>query len=167
MTALAVRPLTRVAFAPYGEVIETEGARHFPINNGTTERFHDLAHVDIAAGGVPLISIFRAQPVTLPHTLTLLERHPFGSQAFVPQGGERFLVVVAPPASDGAGAPPADPVAFLANGRQGVNYARGVRHHPLLALDGVTDFLVVDRSDDGGNLEEHPLGVGAWTIERL
>lgn len=72
-----IEPLTPDAFAPFGQVIQTNGAHHYPINAGKTERFHDLAKVEL--GGVharPLISIFRGQPYTLPLSLTLVERHP-------------------------------------------------------------------------------------------
>ncbi|MFX8813062.1 ureidoglycolate lyase, partial [Acinetobacter baumannii] len=86
-----------------------------------------------------------------PIRLRVMERHPLGSQAFVPMCGDPFLVVVAPP---GPAPAPADLRAFVTNGRQGVNYARGTWHHPLLALDRISDFLVVDRGGDGRNLDE-------------
>ncbi len=153
---LAAEPLTRAAFAPFGDVIETDGAEHYPINNGTTERYHDLARIDVSeAGGRVLLNIFRGQPVSdNPAALSLMERHPLASQSFVPLAGRRFLVVVAPP---GAPPSPGDLRAFLARAGQGVNYARGVWHHPLLALDEVTDFLVVDRGGPGHNCDEVPL----------
>ncbi len=145
-------PLTRDAFAPFGEVIETEGSRSFTINEGTTERFHDLARVDVLAeGGRPLINLFRARARTLPFAVTVMERHPLASQAFVPITPEPFLVLVAPPAD----APlPEDFKGFITNGRQGVNYTRGVWHHPLIALRRQGDFIVVDRGDEGGNCDE-------------
>ncbi|MEF2553031.1 ureidoglycolate lyase [Aurantimonas sp. A2-1-M11] len=148
---LPVHPLTRAAFAPFGDVIETNGAAHFAINGGTTTRFHDLARVDVSAqGGHPLISIFRGQPFAFPIEIAMMERHPLGSQAFAPLQDRAYLVVVAPDA-DGA---PGTPVAFLARGRQGVNYAPGTWHHPLLSLEAVSEFLVVDRGGEGNNLEE-------------
>lgn len=160
MTILHARALTRAAFAPFGEVVETEGAQHFPINAGSCERFHDLARIEIDPAGRPLLSVVRASPVDLPAPLRLMERHPLGSQAFIPLGAHRFLVVVAP-----GDAPPGPDAlqAFLATGGQGVNYRRGVWHHPLLALDAPTDFLVVDRGGPGANLEEHPLPPG-WVV---
>ncbi len=149
---LPVEPLTRAAFAPFGDVIEAGGARHFEINNGSTTRFHDLARVDVAAeGGHTLVNIFRARPLAMPLTLAMVEKHPLGSQAFVPLGGAPFLVVVAPP---GGTVAPAALRAFLAEGGQGVNYARGVWHHPVIALDRETDFLVIDRGGPGDNLAE-------------
>lgn len=140
---LQPQPLTQEAFAPFGDVIETEGARSFLINDGMCERFDDLAAVDVLeAGGRPLISIFRCKPWPLPLTVRLLERHPLSSQAFIPLSADPFLVVVAPP---GEAVAPEQVRAFVTNGRQGVNYHRGVWHHPLVAMGKEADFLIVDR----------------------
>jgi len=160
MKPLAVDPLTRTAFAPFGDVIETDGADHFPINNATTERFHDLCPV---VGRKTLISIFRGRPFALPIPIAMVERHPLGSQAFVPLDRRPWLVVVAPSGPDGA---PGEPAAFLATGAQGVSYAPGTWHHPLIALEAVSEFLVVDHAT-ADNLEEHEFGDGGWVIERL
>ena len=146
-------PLTAEAFAPFGDVIETDGSRtHFPINAGMVERFHDLASVDtLEAGGRPGISLFVARPYTLPLAVTALERHPLSSQAFVPLDDRPFLLEVAP-----AGPEPAAHTlrAFVTNGRQGVNYARGVWHHVLLATGAPQTFVVVDRiGGDGPNCD--------------
>jgi ureidoglycolate lyase len=151
---LTAAPLTAAAFAPFGDVIETEGRAHFPINAGTAQRYNDLAQVDVsAAGGRPLISILRAEPVALPLRLRLMERHPLSSQAFIPLSSTPFLVVVAPPGTLGI-----ETIrAFLSNGRQGINYRTGTWHHPLLALDRTSEFLIVDRGDEGGNYDEIPL----------
>ncbi|ATE60207.1 ureidoglycolate lyase [Thauera sinica] len=149
---LEVRPLARETFAPYGEVIEaSDDASHFTINAGNTERYHDLARIEPGPDGRVIVSIFRGQPRALPFTVQMMERHPLASQAFIPLSGRPYLVVVAP-----AGAPPRAEAlrVFLARGDQGVNYATGVWHHPLLALDGVCDFLVVDRSGPGHNCDE-------------
>jgi ureidoglycolate lyase len=148
---LAVVPLTRAAFARFGDVIEIDGARSFPINDGTATRFNDLAHVDVMhQDGRATLSVFRGQPVRFPLELSEVERHPLGSQAFMPMGVIPFLVVVATDGPDGG---PGEPFAFLSNGRQGVNYARGTWHHPLLSLDTVSDFLVVDRAGQGENCD--------------
>ncbi len=150
--SLAVQPLTREAFAPFGEVIEaSDAAQHFTINAGNTERYHDLARIEPGADGRVIVSIFRGQPRTLPFTVQMMERHPKASQAFIPMSGKPYLVVVAP-----AGAPPTaqDLKVFLARGDQGVNYATGVWHHPLLALETVCDFIVIDRSGPGHNCDE-------------
>ena len=94
---LIVRPLERAAFAPFGEVIEAgEAVRHFPINAGNTERYHDLARIEPGPDGRVIVSIFRGQPRTLPFTVSMMERHPLASQAFVPLSAKPYLVVVAP-----------------------------------------------------------------------
>ena len=150
-----IEPLTRETFAPFGDVIEaSEAVRHFPINGGTTERYHDLARIETDAAGRTIVSIFRAQPRMLPFAITMLERHPLGSQAFMPLHARPYLVAVAP-RGDGFGAD--DVRVFLARGDQGVNYAAGVWHHPLLALGEVCDFLVVDRNGPGANCDEREL----------
>lgn len=149
---LEIQPLTREAFAPFGEVIEASDAvQHFTINAGNTERYHDLARIEPGADGRVIVSIFRGQPRALPFRVRMMERHPKASQAFIPMSGKPYLVVVAP-----AGEPPKveDLRVFLARGDQGVNYATGVWHHPLLALEAVCDFLVVDRSGPGHNCDE-------------
>jgi ureidoglycolate lyase len=144
-------PLTSEAFAPYGEVISVrDGVEQFPINYGATTRFHALGRIDVTAdGGAPILSIFRSTPLA-DLTLRIMERHPLGSQAFMPLNGRPYLVAVA-----AAGA--LDPAAiqvFLADGSQGVNYAAGTWHHYSLALGEVSDFLVIDRQGPGANLDE-------------
>ena len=152
MQALHPEPLTREAFAPFGDVIQADGAAsRFLINGGNTERFHDLARLEPGEGGKVIVSIFRGQPRALPFTVSMMERHPKGSQAFIPLSGRPYLVVVAPPGA----MPSVDTLrVFLAAGNQGINYATGVWHHPLLALGAVADFLVMDRSGPGGNCDE-------------
>lgn len=152
MKKLVVQPLTREAFAPFGDVIAADdSAQHFSINGGNTERFHDLARLESGPEGRIIASIFRGQPRPMPFTVSMMERHPLGSQAFIPLSGNPYLVVVA-----AAGpAPGTDKLhAFLAQPGQGVNYATGVWHHPLLALNEVCDFLVIDRSGPGKNCDE-------------
>lgn len=155
---LVPAPLERAAFAPFGEVIEAAAtAHHFTINAGNTERYHDLANIEPGADGRAIVSIFRGQPRQLPFQVTMMERHPLASQAFMPLSGRPYLVVVAP-----AGPAPkaCDLRVFLARGDQGVNYAPGVWHHPLLALGEVSDFLVIDRSGPGDNCDEVELVPG-------
>jgi ureidoglycolate lyase len=155
MRIATIESLTREAFAPFGDVIEASDAvRHFPINGGTTMRYHDLVNIDLDPNGRAIVSIFRGQPRTLPFALTMLERHPLGSQAFIPLQGRAYLVAVAP---RGDHFTANDVRVFLARGDQGVNYAAGVWHHPLLALDAVCDFLVVDRGGPGPNCDERDL----------
>lgn len=149
---LAVEPLTAEAFRPFGDVIATAGASH-PINDGMCDRFHDLARVEVTGAGARLgISLGYGRPYPLPHRFDLVERHPFGSQAFVPMTEDPFLVVVAPD-EDGR---PGRPRAFLTDGAQGVNYLRGAWHGVLTPLGRPGRFLIVDRvAGDGVNLEEY------------
>ena len=154
-TLLTIEHLTREAFAPFGDVIQADdAANHFTINEGNTERYHDLARIDTGEDGRAIVSIFRGLPRTLPFTVNMMERHPKASQAFIPLSGRPYLVVVADPASRPA---VADLRVFLCRGDQGVNYARGVWHHPLLALEAVSDFLIVDRSGPGENCDVVPM----------
>jgi ureidoglycolate lyase len=148
---LDIQPLTKAAFAPFGEVIEADPATMRYINNGTTERFHALAAADVTGeGATVIINLFRGQPRSFPYEVGMMERHPLGSQSFSPISGGPCLVVVS---QDDAGRP-GRPQVFLARGDQGVNYRRNVWHHPLMSLGAVSDFLVVDRDGPGNNLEE-------------
>ncbi|MEJ2121987.1 MAG: ureidoglycolate lyase [Alphaproteobacteria bacterium] len=154
MAARTIRPqpLTTEAFAPFGEVIAAGEGECLMINEGTTERFNDLAEIDVGTqGGRPILNIFRAQPRALPLPIHMVERHPLGSQTFVPLGPAPFLVLVAPP---GDTVTPADLRAFRTTPGQGVNYRRGTWHHPLIALDKVSEFLVIDRGGPGENCYE-------------
>lgn len=157
MIMLRPEPLTHAAFAAFGDVIEaSDSARHFTINAGNTERFHDLAGIDAGPNGRVIVSIFRGQPRAMPFRVEMMERHPLGSQAFIPLSGRSYLVVVAR-VGDAPGVE--DLRAFLASAGQGVNYAPGVWHHPLLALGEVSDFLVIDRDGPDHNCDEVRLDV--------
>ncbi|EHP43837.1 ureidoglycolate hydrolase [Cupriavidus basilensis OR16] len=151
LVRLQVEPLTVAAFAPFGDVIESEGRTPMVINGGMTLRYDDLAGVDVGArGGRALINFFDAQPYALPLGIRTMERHPLGSQAFVPLDEAAFLVVVAPIGDE------IDEAAirvFVTNGRQGVNYKRGVWHHSLIVTHGTARFLVVDRGGEGHNCD--------------
>lgn len=161
--ALVVEALTAAAFAEFGDVVEARGDSGL-INSGTTRQFGDLAGIDVAAeGGRPCVSIYRATPYPLPLAIRMLERHPLGSQLFMPLSGERFLAVVAPPAA----VPDRAAVrAFLTDGHQGINFRRGTWHHPLIALDGTGEFLVIDRAGPGANCDEFRFGDAALELQR-
>lgn len=151
MKIIKIKPLTKQAFAPFGEIIEiTDSDKPMLINNGTTKRFHDLAKVEaLGINARTAISIFRAKPFSLPYNLTFMERHPYGSQAFMPLIPSRFLVIVAKDDNS----KPTDPLAFMASEGQGVNYNTNVWHGALVALDRETGFMVVDREGEESNLE--------------
>ncbi len=141
------RPLTAEAFKPFGQVIQTNGHTPVMINDGTTERYHALAGVDVGEGG-GIISIFRGS--RRPLEIKMMERHPLGSQAFYPLEKAQWLLVVSQAERPGPGVLEA----FVATGEQGVQYAKNTWHHPLLVLQEKQDFLVVDREGAGENLEE-------------
>jgi len=159
MTIIGVETLDAAEFAPFGDVLDTAGAPDRIINQGLCGRYHDRARLDFGDGRAG-ISLFRAEPRELPLALDMVERHPDGSQAFVPMGAHPFLVVAAPD----AGGVPGRPRAFLTAPGQGVNFHRGVWHGVLTPLHAPGLFAVVDRIGDGANLEEHWFGV-PWRIE--
>lgn len=150
-SAIIARPLTRGSFAPFGDVIDTDCDTHYPINAGKCERYHDLAKVEVTGPNCRvLISIFCGTPYAFPLQLSMVERHPFGSQAFMPLSPRPFLVVVCPDEPDGPGVPQA----FVTAPGQGVNYHRNVWHGVLTPIGEPQNFVVVDRGGDGSNLEE-------------
>jgi len=156
-------PLTRGLFAPFGEVIETGGNPHYSINDGFAERYSDLATVDVGErDGQLRVNIFQALPRALPMAIRMVERHPLSSQAFVGMSGQPFLVVVAAP---GKAPLASDLHAFVTDGRQGVNYARGTWHHPLIAVGAPGEFLVIDRGGPGENCDEVFFGDGEIIVE--
>ena len=155
MRILEPLPLDRGEFSAFGEVIELVDARRISINRGLTTRFHDLFTIDCdAQGGHPIVSVFRTDPLPLPHRVEVMERHPAGSQAFLPLDQDPFLVLVAP-RGDTVSAD--DLVLFRTNGRQGVNFFRNTWHHFQIVTGKRRDFIVVDRAGPGENLEEQPV----------
>ena len=153
MTRTVARPLSAEAFAPYGDVLEVSGAPDMLINREKCGRFHDLAALDFGPNGRVGISLFQAELYPVPHVVDLLERHPLGSQAFLPMGPGRYLVVVAGDL-DGM---PGRPLAFVAGPGQGVNIHRNVWHGVLTPIEGSGTFAVVDRIGEAPNLEEFTL----------
>jgi ureidoglycolate lyase len=149
MHRIPVVPLTKAAFAPFGDVVETEGGTPIEINQGFATRVNGLAGIDVLSGeGSINISLFAAKVRPVPIAIRLMERHPLGSQLFYPLQDEPWLVLVCDDPRK-----PDSYRAFRAGGRQGVNYARNVWHHPLLVLADGERFLVIDRGGSG-NLEE-------------
>ncbi len=147
---ISTEPLTPEAFAPFGDVLAATGAPDRIINAGMCGRFHDRARLDFGPEGRAGVSIFKAIPRALPYVFDLLERHPEGSQCFVPMTADPFLVIVAPD----AGGKPGQPRAFLADGAQAINFHRGTWHGVLTPLAEPGLFAVVDRIGTTANLEE-------------
>ncbi|KKN46822.1 hypothetical protein LCGC14_0669040 [marine sediment metagenome] len=147
------QPLTKDSFAPFGEILDASGRPDRMINAGMCGRHHDQATLDFGHDGQAGISIFDARPRSFPYTLDLLERHPEGSQAFLPLTGHPFLVIVAP---DDNGTP-GTPLAFITHPYQGVNFRRGTWHGVLTPLAEPGLFAVVDRIGTTTNLDEYPL----------
>ena len=144
------QPLTAKAFAPFGDVLDASGAPDRLINEGYCGRYHDRATLDFGVEGRAGISLFKAEARSLPYRLALLERHPDGSQAFLPMTENPFLVIVAPDASGR----PGSPQAFLTEPHQGINLHKGTWHGVLTPLSVPGLFAVVDRIGDSPNLEE-------------
>lgn len=154
---LVTQPLTKEAFAEFGDVIEVDNATHFSINEGAVERYHDLANVDVdvEVGGRAIISYFKINEAkTFPHTFNLVERHPKGSQAFIPMFDSPVAIVVAAKGENVTGS---DLRAFITNGRQGFNFHAGVWHMPLVSEEKDRIFVVVDRAGPGDNCDEYTI----------
>ncbi|WP_170417490.1 ureidoglycolate lyase [Ruegeria arenilitoris] len=158
---IPIAPLTAQAFAPFGDVLEVSGAPDKIINQGQCGRYHDRAVLDFADGRAG-ISLFDANPRALPYQLDMVERHPQGSQAFIPMTHQTFLVIVAPD-EDGV---PGRPQAFVTQPGQAVNYHRGTWHGVLTPLHAPGLFAVVDRIGSGANLEEHWFDTPYEVVER-
>ncbi|MGI3168015.1 ureidoglycolate lyase [Pseudooceanicola sp. C21-150M6] len=157
---ISIEPLNLDAFAPFGDVLEAEGDPDKLINQGFCGRYHDRAMLDFGPRGRAGISLFKAEPRQLPYMLEMVERHPDGSQAFIPMSQHDWLVIVAPD-RDGI---PGRPRAFRASPGQGVNFYRGTWHGVLTPLHAPGLFAVVDRIGTTTNLEEHwfdrPIQIG-------
>lgn len=148
---IRTEPLTAEAFAPFGEILEAAGEPDKLINQGLCGRYHDLATLDFTGEDARAgVSLFLSQKRTLPYMLDMVERHPLGSQAFVPMTQEPFLVVVCPDA-DGR---PGCPRAFITQPGQGINFFRNTWHGVLTPLSDPGLFCVIDRIGNGDNLEE-------------
>jgi len=159
MKKLLPEPLTAETFHPYGDVIETTNAQAISINRGNCLRYHDLAKLDIDNSGSMGVSVFKANHFASPCELSYVERHPLGSQAFIPMTPDPFLVIVADD-DDGIAQKPR---IFLTDGQQGVNYRRNTWHGVLTPIVSATMFTVIDYIGSQDNLEEYsydtPYGV--------
>ena len=147
---IKIEPIDRESFEEFGDIIEAAG-EPIAINRGRCLRYSDLAELSFANSGRAGISIFKSRPIELPFELNFVERHPLGSQAFIPMSEHGFLAIVAPALRDGT---PGRPRAFRTNPGQGINYRRNVWHGVLAPLREPGDFAVVDRMGQGVNVEE-------------
>ncbi|MGI9280498.1 MAG: ureidoglycolate lyase [Endozoicomonas sp.] len=149
--ALPVEPLTAESFKPFGDVIEACGDAMI-INQGRCHKFNDLTRIATDAEGEVAIHIYHTEAIRQPYPLDLLERHPLGSQAFIPLEKQPFFIVVAP---DNHQKPDFNKIrCFAADGSQGINYHPGTWHHPLLSVGQGISYLVVDRTGSGHNCDE-------------
>lgn len=151
MKQIKIQPMNSQAFVPFGELIDFNREPDFSINNGMCDRYHAIAKAEaIGSNAQTIISLGRARPYQLPLKLEMMERHPYGSQSFIPLQPNPFLVIVA---KDLNGRPN-DPIAFMTTAGQGVNYHRNTWHAVLTPLYKETEFLIVDRDGKEYNLEE-------------
>ena len=156
---LITEPLTAEAFAPFGDVLDCTGTPDKIINQGLCGRHHDCAKLDFGEDACAGVSIFNAQPRSLPYVLDMVERHPEGSQAFIPMHSHPFLVITAPD----EGGKPGKPRAFLTDGSQAINLHRNIWHGVLTPLASPGLFAVVDRIGTTPNLEEYWFEA-VWTV---
>jgi ureidoglycolate lyase len=147
---IVIRPLASAEFAPFGDVLDCSGDPDKIINQGLCGRYHDRAALEFKNGRAG-ISLFKAEPRMLPLTLEMLERHPDGSQTFVPMSFDPYLVIVAAD-EDGV---PGCPLAFMTEQGQAINFHRNTWHGVLTPLGGPGLFAVIDRIGEGDNLEEY------------
>lgn len=154
MVILKLEHLDKAAFAGFGDVIQIDGSVWYPINNGTTRRYHHLGAVQVqGSDGQAGISLARGDAFSFPLQIGMLERHPLGSQSWIPCNQASFIAVVAPNGPDDA--PDESRLrAFYVEGNQGVNYHMGTWHHPLMTLGKQGDFVVVDRIGTAPNCDE-------------
>ena len=151
MRDISIHQLTGTDFAAFGDIITLKSAPDKLINQGLCGRHHDLATLDFGPEGSAGISLFNATPHSLPYKSELVERHPEGSQAFIPMTQNPFLVIVAP----NENGTPGRPLAFRTAPGQGINFHRNVWHGVLTPLFAPGLFAVVDRIGNSTNLEEY------------
>jgi len=142
-------PMTKENFSKFGDMISTENIKPIEINNGYANRFDDIAKIDTANNnGETTISIFSALKRSFPMKIDMMEKHPLGTQAFIPMKETTFLTLVAP---EGKKIEMDKIESFVVPKGKGVNYKTGIWHFPLISTEDM-DFLVVDRKGPGENL---------------
>tara|TARA_B100001079_G_C16294453_1_gene462459 strand:+ start:429 stop:923 length:495 start_codon:yes stop_codon:yes gene_type:complete len=143
------KPITKENFSKFGDVITTENIKPLEINNGYAKRFDDIANINTSSeNGETTISIFSALKRSFPMKIDMMEKHPLGTQAFIPMKETTFLTLVAPEGEK----PDLEKIeSFIVPKGIGVNYKTGIWHFPLISTEDM-DFLVVDRKGLGNNL---------------
>jgi len=144
--------ITKINFATYGDLVSSDDVKPMDINAGYAKRFDNLANINTSKNeGKTIISIFSALKRTFPMKIDMMEKHPLGSQAFIPMKETTFLSFVAPPGEK----PAIDKIeSFIIPPKTGINYKPGTWHFPLISTEN-TNFLVIDRKGDGENLIIH------------
>ena len=144
--------INRKNFSPYGDLISSDDIDYININAGYAKRFDNLANIDTLNGeGRTIVSIFSALKRTFPMKIDMMEKHPLGSQAFIPMKETTFLSFVAPPGES----PEISKIqSFIVPPKTGINYKPGIWHFPLISTED-TNFLVIDRKGNGNNLIIH------------
>ena len=143
------KKITKQNFSSYGDIISTEDKTPIDINAGYAKRYDDLANINTSKdNGVSIVSIFSAIKRTFPMKIDMMEKHPLGSQAFIPMKETVFLAFVAPCGDK----PDLDKLeSFIIPKGIGINYNPGIWHFPLISTEDM-NFLVVDRKGSGNNL---------------
>ena len=164
MNNLVIKPkaINKENFKKFGDMITTDNIKPLEINDGYAKRYDGIATLDTKKdNGESIISIFSALKRSFPMKVDMMEKHPLGSQAFIPMKETTFLAFVAP---EGA-KPDLDKVeAFIIPRGVGINYNAGIWHFPLIATEDM-DFLVVDRKGEGDNLVFHDLNKENITLD--
>ena len=144
--------ISRSNFAAFGDVISTNDINPMDINAGYAKRFDNLADLNTSKDdGKTIVSIFSALKRTFPMKIDMMEKHPLGSQTFVPMKETVFLSFVAPPGD----VPEINKIqSFIIPPKMGINYKPGIWHFPLISTED-TNFLVIDRKGNGNNLIIH------------
>ena len=144
--------ITKKNFAMYGDLISSNDVAPMEINSGFAKRFDDLANIDTSMDkGETIVSIFAAIKRTFPMKIDMMEKHPLGSQAFIPMKETTFLSFVAPQGE----LPEISKIeSFIIPPKTGINYKPGVWHFPLISTED-TNFIVIDRKGNGKNLVIH------------
>ena len=149
MKVIKAKNITKKNFSKFGQLIDTSKKNPISINDGYAKRFDDLINIDTSKKkGKAIISIFKAKKRRFPIKIDMMEKHPLGSQAFIPMEDTNFLVFVAPRGDK----PDINKIqSFLVPKQTGVNYKAGIWHFPLIALKNI-NYLIVDRKGKEKNL---------------